>query len=132
MSGYDVLAPLSKFSWVGSVYEFPNSRLTLERFDQPPNLYGLPERLGEDDRMELSLVSHWLRFESPEAQTLSPSARINFFLLALWLVVRTRAHVCFYFRFSRSRPTEDNIFTRNLDRFQWVRTHVKSKFKTRI
>ncbi len=93
---YKVVAPLQNFNWAGENFQVGDF-CSIQKLDKIPDLSQCEEFLSQYDKEGLVSVSHWLSFEQSSTDELSPSEKINMFLLALWIVRPTRVHVNFRF-----------------------------------
>lgn len=73
--------------------------------------------LSEEERERCQGARHWLHLTHSRGEEPSPRARMNMFLLGLWLVRPTQAHIGL-----RLDVAESQVRTvhRVLDRFQWI------------
>lgn len=129
-SKFKVLAPLSNFDWSGKCFQF-NDFCFIEKLDEIPDLSLFNWFLSEKDKEELRDVSHWLSFEQSPNDKLSPSEKINIFLLALWIALPTRVQVRFRFELPHE-PGNGQRYSafRYYDCFEWIKSQAKNKIET--
>ncbi len=113
-----VWAPLFDFPWEGAEYQITEgtwirAASAYRGYDSPD----LDQSLSPYDRTLCRDVRHWLSIMQPAHHSLSVRESVNSFLLALWIVRPTRAHVAL--RFQESASDSPSVF-RVLDRFQWI------------
>ncbi len=130
-----VLAPLSDFPWDGESFLIPGLCSILKRdvVSQQPECQKLLSQLHEVEQRELGEGSHWLVFDQAQNESLSEAAKINIFLLALWLVAPTRARVRFRFELSSELDSgmgHPGSIARMLDQFQFIGSSVHDSVST--
>ena len=114
-----VWAPLIGFRWAGSERQVADDTCI-----RPGSAYRDYEKfpefkyaLSDEERERCREVEHWLVLTHARNDHLSTKAKINSFLLALWIVRPTQTHVPFRFETTESGLRQ---VARVLDRFQWV------------
>ena len=128
---FKVIVPLSNFTWSGKTFQI-DDLYTIEKMDTIPDLAWCEDLLSKNDKDDIGRASHWLSFEQSSNDKLSPSEKVNIFLLALWIVLPTRVHV--RFRFELPRESGNGQYcsaVRYYDQFQWIKTQAKDQIKTK-
>jgi len=123
-----VWAPLVGFRWTGSERQIAD-----DTWVRPGSTYRDYEEfsefkywLSEGERDQCRATKHWLALTYTRTGELSASAKINSFLLALWIVRPTQSRIPFRFEASGSKF---RLVARVLDRFQWVRDQAEDEVK---
>lgn len=123
-----VWAPLIGFHWTGS-----ERQIVDDTWVRPGSTYRDYEEfsefkywLSEGERDQCRATKHWLALTYTRTGELSASAKINSFLLALWIVKPTQTRVPFRFEASESNF---RLVARVLDRFQWVEEQAEDEVK---
>ncbi|MBI3028281.1 MAG: hypothetical protein HYY64_02065 [Candidatus Rokubacteria bacterium] len=125
---YAIWAPLIDFQWAGSEWQIAN-----DTWIRPGSAYRDYEEfvefkhaLSEEERERCRDAEHRLGLVHVGHDELSKQAKINSFLLALWIVRPTRTHVPFRFEVEKSGSRS---VARILDRFQWTRGQAEDEIK---
>jgi hypothetical protein len=120
-----VWAPLASYLWSGSERTIvKDTRVRLAK-----EFYALGEHkefkyaLSEEEWNRCRTVRHWLFFTHSRSEPLSAKAKMNAFLLSLWIARPTRTNIPF--RFDISESGRVRTVSRVLERFQWVERHVE-------
>lgn len=128
-STFKVLAPLHDFYWEGKRFDI-SGLCAIEELDTP-DLTWCETFLSKDDKNQLRDSSHWISFKQSPTDRLSPSEKVNIFLLALWIVLPTRVQVHYIFEFPRkSGNGVSSSAVRLFDRFAWIRHQARNGIKT--
>ncbi len=123
-----VWAPLIGFRWTGSERQIADdtwirpgsARRDYQKFAE------FKYALAEEEWDRCREAEHWLALTHTRSDELSTKAKINSFLLALWIVRPTQTHVPFRFETAESGF---RLVARVLDRFQWVEGQVADELK---
>ena len=114
-----VWAPIFAFRWKGQECALPHNSwihdfVAVKRHidSQEAKFY-----LSEEERERCRHTRHWLHLTHARGAEPSPRARMNTFLLGLWLIRPTQAHVGLRLDVAESRV---RTIHRVLDRFQWI------------
>lgn len=125
---YAIWAPLIDFHWSGLEWQ-----VTDDTWIRPGAAYRDYEKfdefkffLSQEELDRCQGAGHRLALVHSGPNGLSRQAKINSFLLALWIVRPTRTHVPFRFEVEESGTRS---VARLLDRFQWVRGQVEDEIK---
>lgn len=114
-----VWAPIFAFRWKGQEYPLAHGAwihdlaAAKRHIDSPETKFFL----SEEERERCHGTKHWLHLIHARGEEPSPRTRMNTFLLGLWLIRPTQAHVGL-----RLDVAESQVRTvhRVLDRFQWI------------
>jgi hypothetical protein len=114
----EVWAPLIAFDWTGTERKIGSDTKIVEgsrytHYDTP----AITQFLSEEERDECRTTRHWLWFSRSAHSTISPGARANAFLLALWVARPTPTYIRVRFHHN---DFGDHGATRVLDRFTWI------------
>lgn len=128
---FKVLAPLSNFNWSGNNFQIGDFCF-IEKLDKIPDLSWCEDLLSQSEKEDLGDVSHWLSFEQSPDDKLSPSEKINIFLLVLWIALPTRVQVRFRFELlHKSGNGQESHAVRYYDHFQWIEPQAKNHIETK-
>lgn len=73
-------------------------------------------------------MTHWLLFDYTDGDHWSSGEIANLFVLALWLVKSTKAHVAFRFKIGFGAADGESGFSRLYDRVQWIEGSVAPRY----
>jgi len=124
-----VWAPLVGFHWAGSECQIADGtwiRLGSSYRDYE-DIDVIKYWLSEGERDQCRGTKHWLAFTHARSDELSTSAKINSFLIALWIVQPTETHVPF--RFEIAESLKSGQVARVLGRFQWIEGQAAEEVK---
>lgn len=124
-----VRAPLIGFRWAGLERQILD--MWIQRGSSYRDYEEFPEfkyALSEEERDRCREAEHWLSFTHTQRDELSVRAKVNSFLLALWIVRPTQTHVPFRFEKAES---SFRLVARFLDRFQWVEGETTDEIRNR-
>ena len=125
---FEIYAPLQDFCWNGVDFEL-NPGLRIRHFNQKPNLQGLDAFITEDEKTDAFFYSqHCLTFHWNEGTEPFPAETVNFALVALWLVKRTRSHVALRFELGSKAAAGEKRLSRLFDRFAWMPSATPEEF----
>jgi len=125
-----VRAPLIGFHWVGLERQIAQDTWIRQKSTYR-DCEEFPEfkyALSEEERDRCREAEQWLSFTHTQRDELSARAKINSFLLALWIVRPTQTHVPFRFETAESGF---RLVARVLDRFQWVEEQAADEIRDR-
>lgn len=126
-TGFIVWAPLSQSHWTGDSLAL-TSRVSIVPRKEAPDISVFEGELSRDDRNQLFWASHGLRFRWSDEEALSSQEVVNCFLLALWLVVPTKAHVKMRFEVpAQGDPADGSRFHRVLSRFSFLEGRTRNQ-----
>jgi hypothetical protein len=112
-----ILAPLIDFDWNGENFQLGSGLEIQQTPDIPWDNRTVQHYLSEEERELCRSTRHWLSVLQPAQDPVSAAARVNAFLLTLWIVRPTLSHVAI--RFAKS-PDGLEV-TRVLERFIWIK-----------
>lgn len=116
-----VWSPLIDFPWNGGDYPLRDG---LQIVRQPTDFPWGAERtryfLSQEEQESARASDHWMEIDQPAQDTTSAAAKINIFLISLWIVRPTLTHVSMRFE-----QTPDGLkIARVLERFQWIKDQL--------
>ena len=112
-----ILAPLIDFDWDGENFQLGSGFDIQQTPDFPWDNRTVQHYLSEEERERCGDARHWLSVLQPAQDAVSAAARVNAFLLTLWIVRPTLSHVAV--RFAKSSDGVE--VTRVLERFIWIK-----------
>lgn len=116
-----VWSPLVDFTWDGGECPLSDGMRIVPApsdliWDDPGSRYVL----SEEERETARASHHWLELDQPAHDTTSGSAKINAFLIALWVVRPSLTHVSVRFE----KGPDGLRVVRVLERFQWIKDQL--------
>lgn len=121
-----VWAPLIDFPWDGGGYPLRDDmRISSRPTDCPWDAEAARYFLSEEERASAQASDHWIEIDQPSHDTASAAAKINMFLIALWIVRPSLTHVSMRFE---QGPDGLNVM-RVLERFQWIKDQLHPDVK---
>lgn len=116
-----VQAPLVDFPWEGEGYPIGDRlRIVPAPNDFRWDVEGARYFLSEDERETARAAAHWIEIDQLGDDKTSAAAKINAFLIGLWIVRPTLTHVAIRFE---NGPDGVSV-SRMLDRFQWIKDEL--------
>jgi len=123
---FRVSAPLIDFPWEGARCSLREDMCIVGPLtDFPWDDRAIAYFLSEEERETARAADHWIAIQQPSHDIVSASAKINAFLVCLWVVRPTLTHVSMRFE-----QTPDGLsVSRVLERFQWIKDQLYSDLR---
>jgi len=120
---FRVSAPLMDFSWEGVGCGLREDICIVRPpADFPWNDRAITYFLSEEEQENAKAADHWIAIQQTSHDIVSASAKINAFLICLWMIRPTLTHVSMRFE---QTPDGLNV-SRVLERFQWIKDQLYS------
>jgi hypothetical protein len=124
-----VLVPLFNFNLEGAQFELARLGIIIKFFHSMPDLSNFKSFLTKSDIEDIERdVKYWLSFEQSSSDILDANNKINFFMLALWIVLPTNTQVTMRFESSG----EQYSVKRYLNKFWYNKQYTIDRINNNI